>query len=119
LEVLLGFLLLLLFLGTREIQAPLLRNSISVAAMLSYVLFTTYAYISFGLVFSMSYLLIASILALLCVNIRFYLAEMGQKTQIRQMFGQYLSPKVVEDLVDDPSKIQLGGEEREMTAFFL
>ena len=118
LELLLGFLLLALFLCTRLIQAPLPRNSLSIAVMLLYVLLTFYTYISFGLVFSMSYLLIASVLSLLCINIRFYLAEMGQKTQIREMFGQYLSPKVVEDLVDDPSKIQLGGEEREMTAFF-
>jgi adenylate cyclase len=118
LELLLGFLLLALFLCTRLIQAPLPRNSLSIAVMLLYVLSTFYTYISFGLVFSMSYLLIASVLSLLCINIRFYLAEMGQKTQIREMFGQYLSPKVVEDLVDDPSKIQLGGEEREMTAFF-
>ena len=118
LELLLGFLLLALFLCTRLIQAPLPRNSLSIAVMLLYVLLTFYAYISFGLVFSMSYLLIASVFSLLCINIRFYLSEMGQKTQIREMFGQYLSPKVVEDLVDDPSKIQLGGEEREMTAFF-
>ena len=118
LELLLGFLLLALFLCTRLIQAPLPRNSLSIAVMLLYVLLTFYTYISFGLVFSMSYLLIASVFSLLCINIRFYLAEMGQKTQIREMFGQYLSPKVVEDLVDDPSKIQLGGEEREMTAFF-
>ena len=118
LELLLGFLLLALFLCTRLIQAPLPRNSLSIAVMLVYVLLTFYTYISFGLVFSMSYLLIASVFSLLCINIRFYLAEMGQKTQIREMFGQYLSPKVVEDLVDDPSKIQLGGEEREMTAFF-
>ena len=118
LELLLGFLLLVLFLCTRLIQAPLPRNSLSIAVMLLYVLLTFYTYISFGLVFSMSYLLIASVFSLLCINIRFYLAEMGQKTQIREMFGQYLSPKVVEDLVDDPSKIQLGGEEREMTAFF-
>ena len=118
LELLLGALLLALFLCTRLIQAPLPRNSLSIAVMLLYVLLTFYTYISFGLVFSMSYLLIASVFSLLCINIRFYLAEMGQKTQIREMFGQYLSPKVVEDLVDDPSKIQLGGEEREMTAFF-
>jgi adenylate cyclase len=81
-------------------------------------LFTTYTYISFGLVFSISYLFIASVFSIIVINMRFYISEMGQKTMIREMFGQYLSPKVVENLVDDPSKIQLGGEEREMTAFF-
>jgi adenylate cyclase len=117
-ELLLGFLLMAVFLGTRLIQAPFPRNSISIAVLLAYVLFTTYTYISVGLVISMSYLLMASIFSLVAINIRFYISEMGQKTMIRDMFGQYLSPKVVEDLVEDPRKIQLGGAEREMTAFF-
>jgi adenylate cyclase len=117
-EVLVGFLLLVAFLATRMIQAPLPRNSISIFVLVLFVLSTTYSYISIGLVFSMSYLLIASVFSIIVINMRFYIAEMGQKTMIRKMFGQYLSPKVVENLVDDPSKIQLGGEEREMTAFF-
>ncbi len=117
-ELLLGFLLLAVFVGTRLIQAPFRRNSISIAVLLAYVVFTTYIYVSAGLVVSMSYLLMASIFSLIAINIRFYISEMGQKAMIRDMFGQYLSPKVVEDLVEDPRKIQLGGEEREMTAFF-
>jgi adenylate cyclase len=118
LELLVGFLLLVVFLSTRLIHAPLARNSISIAVLVLYVLFTTYIYISIGLVFSLSYLLIASVFSLIVINTRFYISEMGEKTMIREMFGQYLSPKVVENLVDDPRKIQLGGEEREMTAFF-
>ncbi|MBT4381109.1 MAG: adenylate/guanylate cyclase domain-containing protein [Gammaproteobacteria bacterium] len=118
LELLVGFLLLAVFLCTRLIQAPLLRNSISIAVLVLYVLFTSYLYISIGLVFSISYLLIASVFSIIVINTRFYISEMGQKAMIREMFGQYLSPKVVENLVDDPRKIQLGGEEREMTAFF-
>ncbi len=118
LELLVGFLLLAVLLCTRLIQAPLPRNSISIAVLVLYVLFTTSLYISIGLVFSISYLLIASVFSLIVINTRFYISELGQKTMIREMFGQYLSPKVVENLVDDPSKIQLGGEEREMTAFF-
>ena len=117
-ELLVGFLLLAVFLATRMIQAPLPRNSISIFVLILFVLFSTYTYISIGLVFSISYLLIASVFSIIVINMRFYISEMGQKTMIREMFGQYLSPKVVENLVDDPSKIQLGGEEREMTAFF-
>ena len=118
LELLVGFLLLAVFLCTRLIQAPFPRNSISIAVLVLYVLFTSYLYISIGLVFSISYLLIASVFSIIVINTRFYISEMGQKAMIREMFGQYLSPKVVENLVDDPRKIQLGGEEREMTAFF-
>ncbi len=47
-----------------------------------------------------------------------YLFEAQQKTFITNAFGQYLSPRVIDALVKDPSKLMLGGEERTMTAFF-
>ncbi len=42
----------------------------------------------------------------------------AQKKQVRTAFGQYLSTDLVEQLADDPSKLQLGGENREMTFMF-
>lgn len=47
------------------------------------------------------------------------LAEGREKKWIKNTFGQYLSPKVVEMITKDPSKLSLGGEKRDMTAFFL
>ena len=45
--------------------------------------------------------------------------EGREKKWIKSTFGQYLSPKVVELITKDPSKLSLGGEKRDMTAFFL
>jgi adenylate cyclase len=47
------------------------------------------------------------------------LAEGREKKWIKNTFGQYLSPKVVDLITKDPSKLSLGGEKRDMTAFFL
>ena len=47
------------------------------------------------------------------------LAEGREKKWIKNTFGQYLSPKVVEIITRDPSKLTLGGEKRDMTVFFL
>jgi adenylate cyclase len=44
--------------------------------------------------------------------------EESQRRQIRSAFGQYLSPARVEQLVNDPSKLNLGGEHRNMTFLF-
>lgn len=41
-----------------------------------------------------------------------------QAAGLREAFGFYLSPQVVEDLVAHPDKLKLGGERREITAFF-
>ncbi len=41
-----------------------------------------------------------------------------QKQFIKQAFSYYLSPVVIKQLLEDPSQLQLGGEQREITAFF-
>ena len=47
------------------------------------------------------------------------MSEVREKKWIKNTFGQYLSPKVVDIITKDPSKLSLGGEKRDMTAFFL
>lgn len=45
--------------------------------------------------------------------------EEREKRKIKGSFRQYLSPKIIDILTKDPSKLKLGGEEREVTIFFL
>jgi adenylate cyclase len=47
-----------------------------------------------------------------------YYREERQRAYIHQAFDRYLSPDLVRRIVDDPSRLQLGGEEREMTVLF-
>jgi adenylate cyclase len=47
-----------------------------------------------------------------------YLREERQKREIRRAFGQYLSPSLVDRLADDPSRLVLGGETRDLTLLF-
>ncbi len=47
-----------------------------------------------------------------------YAREEAQRKQVRTAFGQYLSPALVQKLAEDPSKLALGGEIREMTFMF-
>ncbi|MBI4346039.1 MAG: adenylate/guanylate cyclase domain-containing protein [Elusimicrobia bacterium] len=51
--------------------------------------------------------------------IRKILSEQAEKRFIKQTFGQFVAPEVVDKLVKDPSLLRLGGEKREMTVFFL
>jgi class 3 adenylate cyclase/CheY-like chemotaxis protein len=39
-------------------------------------------------------------------------------TNLRDAFSRYLSPVVVNEIIQDPSKLTLGGEKREMTVIF-
>ncbi len=46
------------------------------------------------------------------------LSEGAEKARITRTFGQYVSPQVVAELVNDPSRAQLGGEKKIMTVMF-
>ncbi len=47
------------------------------------------------------------------------LIEEREKRKIKGSFKQYLSPKIIEIITKDPTKLKLGGEEREVSVFFL
>ncbi len=47
-----------------------------------------------------------------------YAAEYREKRKIRGYFAQYVAPEVVDELLKDPEKLRLGGQNREMTIFF-
>jgi adenylate cyclase len=47
-----------------------------------------------------------------------YLSERKQKALIKNVFSHYISPAVVNELVANPEKAALGGDKRELTAFF-
>ncbi len=47
-----------------------------------------------------------------------YATEGRKKRFIQNAFRQYLSPDVIEQLIQNPDKLQLGGERRELSIFF-
>lgn len=47
-----------------------------------------------------------------------YAREEAQKRQVRDAFSRYMSPALVERLAEDPSRLKLGGEMRDMTLLF-
>ncbi len=69
--------------------------------------------------FMLANLVVAVSFPFIFVTVYKALIEGREKKWIKNTFGQYLSPKVVDLITKDPSKLSLGGEKREMTAFFL
>jgi adenylate cyclase len=47
-----------------------------------------------------------------------YATEGSQKRFIKSAFSRYLSPAVINEIINDPSRLNLGGERREMSALF-
>ncbi len=44
--------------------------------------------------------------------------ELKAKARIRETFGRYVDPRIVESLIDQPDRLAGAGERREMTVFF-
>ncbi|GHU22400.1 adenylate/guanylate cyclase domain-containing protein [Spirochaetia bacterium] len=61
---------------------------------------------------------IGVIFAFLSATLYNYATEGKQKRFIKSAFSQYLSPTVIEQLVANPERLQLGGERREISIFF-
>ena len=49
---------------------------------------------------------------------RAYLTESRRKRELQRAFSLYVSPEVVEQIIDNPQKLALGGERREITIMF-
>jgi adenylate cyclase len=52
------------------------------------------------------------------ITIYVYRQVETQRGEIRRAFGRYLAPSVVEEIIADPTRLVLGGEERDLTLMF-
>ena len=71
-----------------------------------------------GLMLDPSYTALSLGLVTVTVTSYTYQNVEAQRGAIRAAFGRYLAPAVVEELIANPEKLELGGEERELTLMF-
>jgi adenylate cyclase len=62
--------------------------------------------------------LASSGLTFLSVLVFNFLGTSREKTFLHTAFSRYLSPSIINEIIADPDKLNLGGEKREMTAVF-
>ncbi|MFK4512341.1 adenylate/guanylate cyclase domain-containing protein [Bradyrhizobium daqingense] len=79
----------------------------------SWFFYTQYRYL-----IDFTYPLLSTTAVYLTLIFASFVREQRQRVQIRGQFAQYMSPVLVEQLVQSPEKLVLGGEEREMTIMF-
>ena len=121
----------ILFIFAAIIGGFLLGASISQAKISSLVIKTLFAllicsaWVAFafaiffaGWIVPLSTVIFAFILSYITAIFEGYMTEGHQKRYLKAAFRQYLSPAVIENLIANPEKLNLGGEEREITAYF-
>ena len=93
---------------------------VGVGALFATLLIGTswYFYTQHRLLIDFTYPLLSTTSIYLTLIFTSFVREQKQRRQIRSAFGQYISPALIEQLAQSPEKLQLGGEEREMTIMF-
>ena len=80
--------------------------------------FSQWVFVDKGLCLTDVFPFLENILIFFSLTIYGYLKEKKERHFIEDTFGKYMSPKVIDKLLGDPTGLKLGGEEKELTAFF-
>jgi len=83
-----------------------------------YSLLCIILFIKAGGILNMVYPILVMTLIYISITAYKYFIEENQKRFIRNAFSTYIAPSVVKQLIDSPEKLVLGGEQRDITAFF-
>ena len=62
--------------------------------------------------------IVSTTLCFVVVTVMNFLGANREKAFLHSAFSRYLSPEVIKEIINDPAKLNLGGEKREMTAIF-
>jgi adenylate cyclase len=76
------------------------------------------AYSRLGLLFDPSFPALALFVLVTTSTIYVYRRTEQQRGEVRRAFGYYVSPSVVNEIIANPDKLELGGEVRELTLLF-
>ncbi len=107
----------ILFLSGIRIKAAFPEILISTGLLLT--MFVVFAItLNSGIVLNYIFIITAAILSFIALIASKFILYDQQKNQIKSTFMQYLSPDVVQQLVDNPELATLGGERKEITAYF-
>jgi adenylate cyclase len=93
--------------------------SAAVAVLLGGYIYTThYLFLGPGLWVSHIYPSLTLVIGYIGTSAHRYMKEEREKRQIRQTFSLYVPRSVVEEMLEHPERLRLGGEKKELTVFF-
>jgi adenylate cyclase len=82
-----------------------------------YILFSISAFDS-GTIMNVLYPMLSIGTVYIALVVTYYLTEEKSRKWITSVFGKYVSPVVIDNLIKNPDRIKLGGEKRNITIFF-
>ncbi len=100
-------------------RVSIISGSILLLELLGAYLVVAYVILAkYGLWISVAPAICAIFLNYTCISVYRYLGEEAEKRFVTGVFAHYLSKDVIDELIEDPDKVKLGGEEVQITPFF-
>ncbi|GJL77155.1 MAG: adenylate/guanylate cyclase domain-containing protein [Nitrospinaceae bacterium] len=112
--IVLGFLLTWVYSGVR----PGLGLLISVLTLVLHLCVSHWVMVYKRFWLTDVFPLMENVLIMASIMVYRYGTEMKQKQEIQNVFSKYLPEKVIDQLMKDPGRLKLGGEQKELTALF-
>ena len=114
--MMMGIALVMIFIN-RSIGA--VRGALVMAILMGGYIYATYKlFVIFGIFFNLTAVLMVFILSqIISIGYEYFIVE-NERDRIQGMFSSYVSPALVNQMIESGSEPQLGGEETHMTAFF-
>lgn len=94
------------------------KSNILVVVLIVFSVILNYLQFVKGQWYELFYPLITYFGNYLLLSIKNYFDEEVEKKYIRGVFSNYISPKLVEELIKKPEMVKLGGEKKELTCLF-
>jgi adenylate cyclase len=83
-----------------------------------YAAVTQYLFVAQGLLLAVVFPLFTILAVFVAVTVLRFMTEEKQAKEVRAMFSSYVNPRIVEELIKDPTKARLGGQRKELTMLF-
>lgn len=90
----------------------------SLFAILGLLLVDKYLLFNNGIIAGTIFPIIEIFLIYVSMTFYKYLTEERKKKYLRETFSKYVSPAIVDEILKDPTNIELGGRKQKMTVFF-
>lgn len=97
---------------------PIGVTIMGISTLIAFAVFNVSIMVFMGYIFLLNTPIISIAAGFLIITINKYLMADKEKRFIKEAFGQYLSPVVIDQIIENPTLLKLGGERRTMTAFF-
>jgi adenylate cyclase len=83
-----------------------------------YVLLTRWLFVRASVWLDVVYPLLALSVNYVALTVYYYVGEERQRKHVKETFRQYVAPLVVEEMLRQPGRLKLGGEEKVLTVLF-